>query len=108
MSIRDQGLFWAAIGFMVPVLWGVLGFVFFNAPESRWTDLFWFLAHTTCPFLLLPETSIGWVDWLDAPILNACLYGSIGLVIARILRFVRAHTTSRDTAGPSNNRWRGP
>lgn len=31
----------AILGFCVPKSWGVLGFVFFNAPNSIRTDLFW-------------------------------------------------------------------
>jgi hypothetical protein len=108
VSIRATGLKWAAIGFMAPVLWGVLGFILFNARESFWTTLFWILVYITCPFWLLPESSISWLDWLDTPVLNACLYGSIAMVIVRIRRSMQRHNTSRDTDGPSNNRWRGP
>ena len=105
MSIRAQGLIWAAIGFTVPVFWGVLGFIFFNAPESRWTDLFWVLVYIACPPWLLPETSI---SWAGTPLLNACLYGALALVIVRIGRTMQTRITSRDTDGPSNNRRRGP
>jgi hypothetical protein len=31
MPIYVYGLIWAAIGLAVPILWGVLGFIFFNA-----------------------------------------------------------------------------
>jgi hypothetical protein len=108
VSIRAKALMWAAVGFMVPVFWGVLSFILFNAHQSLWTDVYWLLVYITCPFWLLPDTSISWVDWLDTPVLNACLYGSIAIVIVRIRRSIRTHNTSRDTDGPSNNRWRGP
>ena len=90
---------WAVIGFLVPVFWGALGFIFFNAPESRWTDRFWALVYITCPPWLIPETSLT-PGWVIAPILNACLYGSIAMVIVGMRR--------RMQPGPSNNRWRGP
>ena len=106
MSVRATGLKWGAIGFMVPVFWGVLSFILFNARQSLWTDVYWYLVYITCPPWLLPETSLSWLDLLDTPVLNACLYGSIATVIARIRR--STHNTSRDTDGPSNNRWRGP
>ena len=107
MSIRATGLKWAAIGFMVPVFWGVLGFILFNARESIWTTLFWILVYITCPPWLVPETSMT-PGWVVAPILNACLYGTVAVGIVRLHRTFQTHNTSRDTDGPSNNRWRGP
>ena len=107
MSIRATGLKWAAVGFMVPVFWGVLSFILFNARQSLWTDVYWYLVYVTCPFWLLPESSISWVDLLDTPVLNACLYGSIAMVIVHVRRSL-TRNISHDTDGPSNNRWRGP
>jgi hypothetical protein len=37
MQIYVHCLIWAAIGFALPIIWGVLGFIFFNAPISWWT-----------------------------------------------------------------------
>jgi hypothetical protein len=107
VSIRATGLKWAAVGFMVPVFWGVLSFILFNARQSLWTDVYWYLVYVTCPFWLLPESSISWVDLLDTPVLNACLYGSIAMVIVHVRRSL-TRNISRDTDGTSNNRWRGP
>ena len=107
VSPRAQGLMWAAIGFVVPGFWGVLGFIFFNAPQSSWTDLFWALVYITCPPWLLPETSLA-PGWVVAPILNACLYGLIAMVIVHIRRTTQTRNASHGTDGPSNNRWRGP
>jgi hypothetical protein len=45
---------------------------------------------------------------LDTPVLNACLYGSIAMVIVRVRRSLQTSNISRDPDGPSNNRWRGP
>jgi hypothetical protein len=105
VSIRSKILMWAAVGFMVPVFWGVLSFILFNAHESLWTDIYWYLVYITCPSWLLPESSL---SWLVTPLLNACLYGSIAMVIVLIRRAMQTHNTSRNTDGPSNNRWRGP
>jgi hypothetical protein len=45
------------MGAFVPIFWGVVSFIFFNAPESHWTDLYWNVVHVTCPAWLLPETA---------------------------------------------------
>jgi hypothetical protein len=47
--IAKRVALWSALGFFVPIFWGVLGFIFFSAPESRWTDLFRNLVYITCP-----------------------------------------------------------
>jgi hypothetical protein len=44
-----------------------LGFVFFNARISWWTDAYWNRVYITCPSWLLPETG---ASWLVTPILN--------------------------------------
>ncbi len=92
MPIYVHGLIWAAVGFAVPVFWGVLSFIFFNAPNSWWTDAYWYLVYITCPSWLVPETS---ASWLITPILNACLYGSVALIIVGIWRGLRARKISR-------------
>ena len=44
----------AIIGFLMPIVWGVLGFALFNVPEGHTADLFWKLNHFFCPFHTLP------------------------------------------------------
>jgi len=60
------------------VFWGILGFVFFTARESIWTDIFWCAVMITCPSWELPET--GW-SWLVTPALNGVLYAGIASAV---------------------------
>ena len=78
---------WAAFGFCVPIFWGVMAFVFFTAPESRWTDLFWYSVYVTCPPWLLPENS-----WLLTPLANAALYGLVAFLISVGIRALKKRT----------------
>jgi hypothetical protein len=61
-----------AIGALVPIFWGLVSFIYFGTPNSRWTDLFWNVVYITCPSWLLPEN-----NWsiLTTPLANAVLYG---------------------------------
>jgi hypothetical protein len=86
MTIRKHGMIWAAVGFGVPVFWGVLGFILFNAPNSWWTDMYWNLVYITCPSWLLSETA---ASWLITPILNACLYGVVAMAVVGMSRELR-------------------
>jgi hypothetical protein len=39
MTIRKHGMIWAALGFGVPLFWGILSFILFSAPNSWLTDI---------------------------------------------------------------------
>lgn len=41
------------IGALVPLFWGILGFVFFNIPEGFGSRLFWDAVYVTCPFWVI-------------------------------------------------------
>jgi hypothetical protein len=41
------------VGFVVPIFWGVLSFVLFNAPQSPLADLYWDAVHITSPALVI-------------------------------------------------------
>jgi hypothetical protein len=71
----------AGIGFVMPILWGVVGFVYFTAPQSRSTDLFWTVVHVTCPFW---DLAGGIVSTILTPFLNAGLYGVIAFSFAKL------------------------
>jgi hypothetical protein len=71
---------WAVIGFAVPIFWGVMSFIWFNAKESVWTTVYWYLVYVTCPSWLLDIPSI------LTPVLNAALYGSLAFVILNVSR----------------------
>ena len=64
----------AVVGFCVPIFWGVLGFLYFSAPNSAWTDAFWVAVYISCPPWVLPENSYSAVL---TPLLNAALYGAV-------------------------------
>jgi hypothetical protein len=70
----------AVIGFVVPVLWGSAAFILFNARQSIWTDVFWWLVYLTCPFWILPGTA----GMLLMPFLNAGMYGLIAAGTLRL------------------------
>ena len=40
-SISKRIFIWMVIGAFVPIFWGVVSFIFFNAPKSLWADLYW-------------------------------------------------------------------
>jgi hypothetical protein len=86
MSIRKHGLIWAVVGLGVPIFWGALSFILFNAPNSWWTDMYWNLVYITCLSRLLPEYSASWVI---TPILNAVLYGAVAMAAVSISRTLR-------------------
>jgi len=71
----------ALVGCTVPIFWSVLAFIYFSAPESAWTDLFWDAVYISCPPWLLPENSL---SWFLTPVLNAGLYAVAGYVFFRI------------------------
>jgi hypothetical protein len=78
------------IGFFVPVFWGVLGLILFNAPEGLFSNVFWNMVYVSCPFwLILPEQ---YAFWLIAP-LTATLYMSIYCIV-RILYYTVVSTPS--------------
>ena len=81
----------AAIGFCVPILLGVAGFVLFNAPQSIWTDIFWYAVYVTCPSWLVPENS---ASWILTPTLNGLTYGFISWLV---LALSRRHRTGSES-----------
>jgi hypothetical protein len=78
---------WMVIGALVPIFWGVVAFINFNARQSKWTDLFWNLVYITCPPWLLPEN-----DWsmVLTPLANAVLYGLVAFLVSMAIRSLRS------------------
>jgi hypothetical protein len=64
------------------ICWGILGFVYFNAPQSSSTDLFWKFVHITCPLWDLPG---GLLSTILPPFLNAGIYGLAALTIGKLI-----------------------
>jgi|SRR5579862_311138 len=86
-------LIWAAIGFFVPLFWGILGFLNFNAHESVWIDIYWNAVYITCPSWMITGSSIG--SDLLMMILNAALYGSLAVLIMSMFKAVRQIASRR-------------
>ena len=81
----------AAIGFCVPILWGVAAFAFFTAPQSVSTDTFWYVVYVTCPAWLLPEN---FASWILTPTLNGLTYGFLSWLV---LLLFRRHRTGSES-----------
>jgi hypothetical protein len=75
---RRRLLFWALVGFVTPIFWGVMSAVLFTARESIWTDAYWYLVYASCPVWLLPTNT---ATTVLMPVLNAGLYGGIAFLL---------------------------
>ena len=87
-GVNRQIIVAAGVGFFAPIFWGIAAFVLFNAPESTFTNVFWNLVHTTCPFWNLP----GMAGMLLMPFLNAGLYALLWAGVGNLKRRLHAHT----------------
>jgi len=78
----------ALVGFAVAVLWGLLGFILFNLPEGRLSQVFLGSVYVTCPPWLIPARSpLG--NWLVTSFLNAALYASLAIVAYGLVILIR-------------------
>lgn len=68
----------AVLGALVPVFWGVMGFIYFTEPQGHWADMFWRLVYLTCPSRALPENGL---SWLITPVVNAAMYAGIAAIV---------------------------
>ncbi len=82
---------WAVIGFGVPIGWGIISFVLFSANESTWTTVYWWCVYITCPFWLLPTST---VTTVLMPFLNELMYGSIAFLLIKGRGGIRRHDDS--------------
>ncbi len=74
----------AVIGFVVPLMWGILSFVLFTAPQSRFADLYWAAVYITCPPWGLPAL---WGS-IVMPFANAALYAGIAYCLISVRRVI--------------------
>jgi hypothetical protein len=70
------------IGALVPLFWGVLALVTFNAPEGRFSNLFWRAVYLTCPFWVIG----GQKALVLMPLLNGLLYSALVVSSSRCFR----------------------
>jgi hypothetical protein len=83
LHMKKRVIQWAVVGFAIPIFWGVMSFIWFNAKESVWTTVYWDLVYVTCPFWLLDTPSI------LTPVLNATFYSLLAFVFLRVSRKTR-------------------
>jgi hypothetical protein len=88
MSVKKMVIIASSLGFLVPLFWGIAGFVLFNLKEGFLSDVFWGAVYITCPFWVLP----GLWGSIVMPFLNAALYGGIAFIFASKSRNSTAQT----------------
>jgi hypothetical protein len=81
VRVRKRIIIWGLVGCAVPIFWGIVSFIFFNARESMWTDIYWYTVYVSCPPWLLPETRL---SWLATPLSNGVLYAGIALLVSAV------------------------
>lgn len=77
MNLKGRVILAIVIGFLLPIFWGSLEFVFFNAQESIFSKVLLTIAHVTCP----PWWLSGFWGDVGSPFLNAALYGVITYIV---------------------------
>jgi hypothetical protein len=66
-----------AVGALVPLFWGILGMLFFNAPEGWFSRAFWRAVYVTCPFWIIG----GEKALVLMPLFNGLMYAALALLI---------------------------
>ncbi len=69
-----------AIGALVPLFWGILGFLLFNVPEGLGSRLFWGAVYVTCPFWIIEGNKA----LVLMPLLNGSAYALLFWVITSL------------------------
>lgn len=80
------------LGALVPVFWGVLGFLLFNVPEGTLSRAFWRAVYVTCPSWRID----GYISYLLTPLFNGLMYAAIaaGLISGfKLLRSLGSRTS---------------
>jgi hypothetical protein len=72
-------------GALVPLFWGVLGFLLFNAPEGSLSRLFWGAVYITCPFWVIEGNKA----LILMPVLNGSMYCAIAAMLTLMHRASR-------------------
>jgi hypothetical protein len=70
------------IGALIPLFWGILGFVLFNAPEGLGSRIFWDAVYLTCPFWVIEGNKA----LVLMPLLNGLTYALLLSLIASLFR----------------------
>jgi hypothetical protein len=84
----------AAAGFLVPIFWGVLGFILFNISEGPFSRAYWDLVYISCPFWwILPDQYAFWLMSPLTAILYAVIYSIIRVLFSSVV-FLSKRTNS--------------
>jgi hypothetical protein len=77
LSMSRRLVLSAVTGAAVPIFWGVVSMITFNAKESTWSSAYWWCVYITCPAWLLKG------DWsmVLTPVVNGLMYGILGLCV---------------------------
>ena len=70
------------VGALVPLFWGIVGFLLFSAREGLGSRIFWDAVYLTCPFWAIEGNKA----LVLMPLLNGLTYALLLLVIARLSR----------------------
>jgi hypothetical protein len=74
------------LGAFVPLMWGILGFVYFNVPEGAFSRAFWQAVYLTCPSWRID----GYKSYLLTPLLNGLMYAAIAATLILGFNWVRS------------------
>jgi hypothetical protein len=91
------------LGAFVPLMWGILGFVYFSVPEGAFSRAFWRAVYLTCPSWRIN----GYKSYLLTPLLNGLMYVAIAVALISgfsLVRRLRSRTSGdkRITIGSSD------
>jgi hypothetical protein len=72
------------VGAIIPLFWGVLGFLLFNVPEGQFSRIYWDAVYLTCPFWHID----GEKALILMPLLNGSMYAILAAFIHKSLGFL--------------------
>jgi hypothetical protein len=70
------------IGALVPLFWGILGFLLFNVHEGLGSHIFWDAVYLTCPFWVIEGNKA----LILMPLLNGLSYAFLFAMATSIFR----------------------
>ena len=66
------------MGGLIPLIWGVLGFILFTLPEGPLSRAYWSAVYLTCPSWRIEEE----ISLLLTPLLNGLMYAAFAAALA--------------------------
>jgi hypothetical protein len=81
-KLRRNLLIGFVAGALVPLFWGILGFLLFNVAEASLSRLFWGAVYLTCPFWVIEGNKA----LVLMPVLNGIMYCAIVAMLTLLHR----------------------